>query len=435
MRTLMALAIGLSVAGAAPAESPAENTSASPVSAWISVYQTGIAASRRHSDDEALQFFARSWQISDRDEERGLSADAAGQTCRRLGRVTDARQWTERAWQAFSRDPRLVSRLAVTAANLSDLDRSIGDYTSAERNLREVLASPAVDAQTQAFLRNNLADLLREEGREDEARPLFGESIGAASLSSRERASALIGLADIERQQSAWESSISRWNEAIGICRRSQDEAAEAIALRGLGLTWLQSGVVARAEPLLRRSLRIMDANPDTPPEEVASAHSALGELYRAENKLGLAEDEWKRALDIDRPVLGESHPQVAILMEMLSELYSARGEFSEARDYSARALESMSKSFGERSLAVATALTNQAGVEQRARDFDAAARHFETAIQIARAHPEHRSLQTAMAERYARLLKAMHRTREAKALLAESNSWRAAAALAFPVK
>ena len=155
-----------------------------------------------------------------------------------------------------------------------------------------------------------------------------------------------------------------------------------------------------------------------------------MAELYRSENKLALAEGEWSRALQIDRTVLGEAHPQVAILMEMLSDVYSARGEFGLAREYATRASEAMSGSFGENSMPVAAALTNRAFVEERAGDLDAAAKDYERAIGIARAHPEHRSLQTAMIQRYAGLLKTMHRSREAKALLANVRRRQS-----FPVK
>jgi tetratricopeptide (TPR) repeat protein len=259
-------------------------------------------------------------------------------------------------------------------------------------------------------------------GRSTEAQSLFKESIDSGTVPWQLRAGALIGLADIDGQNGDWEASIGRWNEVLEICRREKDEKTEAIALRGFAVTWLRSGTAARAEPLLRRSLRMMENNPDMPPEQIASTLASMGELYRSENKLALAEGEWSRALQIDRAALGEAHPQVAWLMEMLADLYSARGEFSLAREYATGASEMMSGSFGENSMPVAVALTNRAIVEQRARDLDAAAKDYEHAIAIARVHPEHRSIEAGMIQRYAGLLKAMHRTREAKAMLTQGD-------------
>jgi tetratricopeptide (TPR) repeat protein len=399
------------------------------------VYQSAVDASRQHRDEEARDLLGKSWQTAVTDDERGLAADGLGQTERRLGRMEEAKQWLGRAIEAFRQDPKQAHRLAVAAANLSDLERTTGNYDGAEAVLRKILNSPPGDEDARGFIRNSLADLLREEGRSQEAQRLFRETLDSPGPTARERIASMIGLADIDRAQSAWVSSISQWNEALDISRREKDQAAEAIILRGLGLTWLQSGSTARAEPLLKKSLKLVEANTEMAPEEVAGSHAGLAALYRAENKLALAEDEWTRALGIDRPLLGDTHPQVAILMEMLSDCYAARGEFAVARDYAARAADAMGRTFGENSMAQAAALTNQAGVEQRAGSFAAAARHFERAITIARAHPEHRSIGITMIERYAGLLKAMHRSGAAKALLAQRNEWRENQPSAFAVK
>jgi tetratricopeptide (TPR) repeat protein len=421
MRTPIALAIYVSLNAACLAEGPvAVNNNTE----WAAAYEAGLAAGQGPNNQQALDLFERSWETSRTAGERGMSAASLGRTYNRLGRVNEAKEWLERARQAFNTDPRLASKLAITASALADVYRTMGDYPGSERLLREALVSPSCDAESRAMLRNNLADLLREEGRSSEAQPLFKESIGLDVISWQQRVGALIGLAEIDRQNGEWAASINRWNEVLETCRRERDERAEATALRGLGAAWLDSGAPARAEPLLRRGLRMMENNANMPPEEVASAHSSLAELYLSENKLALAEDEWSCALQIDSTVLGQGHPQVAVLMAKLSDVYSARGEFGLAREYARRAAETMKGSFGDNSMPVATALTNQAAVEQRAGDFDAAAKDYERAIRIARSHPEHRALQAVMIKRYAGLLKAMHRSGEAKALYTEARSF-----------
>ena len=435
MRTPIAPAIYVSVvlgltATGSFAEGPAsvaKSASEGPapdslVANWTTIYDAGLAASQRHNDEESLRLFERSWETSRTAGQRGASAAGFGQMYRRLDHVTEAKEWLEHARQAFGADSRLGSKLALTTADLADLYRATSEYPEAERLLREALASPVCDAESKGLLRNNLADLLREEGRSTEAEPLFKESIDLSATPWKQRVGALIGLADIDRQKGDWETSVSRWSEALEICRRERDRRAESVALRGLGITWLKAGVPARAEPLLRRSLSIMENDTDMPAEQVASGHSGLAELYRSENKLALAESEWSRALQIDRTALGEGHPQVAVLMEMLAEVYSARGEFDLAREYSTRASDAMRSSFGENSMPVAAALTNRAGVEERASALDAAAKDYDRAVDIARAHPEYRSFQIALVQRYAGLLKAMHRSREAKALLTQAS-------------
>jgi tetratricopeptide (TPR) repeat protein len=437
MRTPIALAICVSLIEASTATvSFAEGPVAANKndSEWTVAYKSGLAAGQRHDNEEARAIFEQAWGTSSTPLQRGAAANGVGVAYGRLGRTNEAKEWLERARQAFGADPRLASRLAATVMDLADLHRTAGDYGTAEHLLRDVLASPSCsaestcDVQSRGFLLNNLGDLLREEGRTAEAQPLFKESIDLAisnlgTSNWRQRVGALIGLADIGRQEGEWADSIKHWNEAIEICHRERDEKSEAIAIRGLGVTWLHAGSAARAEPLLRRSLRIMEDNPGLPAEELASTHSGLAELYRSENKLAMAEDEWSRALRIDQVALGNAHPQVAVLMEMLSEVYSARGEPGQARDYAMRASDTMTSSFGENSMPVATALLNQALVEERAGDLGGAAKHYERAIGIARFHPEHRPLQAVMIRRYAGLLKTMHRSREAKALLANGDT------------
>jgi tetratricopeptide (TPR) repeat protein len=420
MRARTAVAVSLLFALDAFAEVPSYSGAE-----WISVYQSALAANQRHDDETARILLEKCWQTEENDEERGLAADGLGETMRRLGRAKDAQEWFERAAEDFRKDPKQALHLAVAVGNLADMKRSGGDYQGAEVVLRGELSSDICDVQTRGFLRNRLADLLREQGRTAEAQTLFRQTLDSRDLTPRERISSLVGLADIDRQQSAWQTSISQWSEALELSRHEKDEAAEAIVLRGLGITWLEAGSPARAEPLLRRSLKLMEANAGVPSEEVACSHAGLAQLYRAENKLALAEDEWRRALEIDRRVLGEAHPQVAILMEMLSDVYAARGEFAMARDYATRALHAMSGAFGDGSMAAAAALVSQATVEQRAGELTAATGDFERALAIARAHPGYRSVGITIMERYAGLLKTMHRGGEARTVLAQRNALR----------
>jgi tetratricopeptide (TPR) repeat protein len=417
MRTLVALTIYVSLATGAFAEA-GDGAEAE----WKTAYESGVSASRRQNFEEALSYFQQSWDAAHSLEERGVSATDLGQTWRHLGKFKEARQWLERAREEWIRDPRQGYSQAISASYLADVYRTLGDYPGAERVLREAVLSSECDPELRATIQNNLADLFREEGRNTEAQPIFLAVLGERAASSRQKIAALIGLADIDRQTEKQEASIDRWNQVLEICRREKDEKTEAIALRGLATTWLQSGSLARAEPLLRRSLRIMENNPDTPPELLASSVATMGELYRAENKLALAENEWLRALQINRKALGETHPQVAWLMEMLADVYSARGDFGLAREYATKAFQIMLGSFGENSMPVAAALTNRALVEERANNPEAAANDYARALDIARGHPESRFLRTALVQRYAMLLKAMHRSREAKALVSQSD-------------
>jgi tetratricopeptide (TPR) repeat protein len=423
MRAPIALSIYVSLTVFAFAEQPAIPQEIS--AQWKVVYNQGLTASDHQNHEEALALFRKSWETAENDEARGASAIGVAQTFRHLNNRKDASLWYERARTAWMNVPNGGGMAAAASLNLADIERSFGDYVAAERTLRDASASPCNDARSRILLRNDLADLLREEGRSIEARPLFQQTLDSPDTASPQRVTALIGLADIGRQDRAWEQSIALWNQALDLSRSDHDSGTEAIELRGLASTWLAAGSSARAEPLFRRALKLMESDPVLPPEQIATVHAGLGELYRSENKLTLAEEEWTQALDLDRKALGESHPQIAWLMEMLADVFSSRGQFELAGDYATRASQIMSSSFGENSMPVAAALTNRALIEERANQLDAAVRDYARATAISRTFPDHRSIHIAMMQRYSALLKTMHRAGEAKAAAAEVQSFR----------
>lgn len=314
---------------------------------------------------------------------------------------------------------------ATRQARLVSSYHRSGDYHAAEASLRDWLAAEPAASPMHLTVQNNLAHLLREEGRNTEARQLFAQTIDSPGVTPDQRLSALIGLADIDEQRGTSKASIDEWNSAVELAHNSGDTTSEADALRGLGHTWLCAGSPARAEPLLRRSLRMVENDTTASPLQVAASLGAMAEYYHTENKLALAEDAWSRALAIERKVLGDAHPQVALLMEMLAGVYSERGEKELARDYAERAVDSMRQWFGDASPAAGASLANLAMVEQRAHTLDNAAHHYQTAIGILRGFPELAPTLKVVLQRYAGVLKAMHRDREAKALDSEVKAFR----------
>jgi tetratricopeptide (TPR) repeat protein len=391
---------------------------------WLTMHEAGLAALGRQNYDEAAECFQQSWLAASTEEEKGVSANDAGQVLRRLKRRKEAREWLLRAYAVWKSDPLADYNLAVAASSLGTLYRDDGDYREAETLLRAALGARKLESNSAATIRNDLADLLREEGRIDEATPLFAESLGDSSISLARRVDALSGAADADRQRGDMAASAKKWNEVLEIALAQKDEFCEAVASRGLAAMYLTAGDLSRAEPLYRRSLSLLESNPATPRQDLATTLSSVAALYRAQNKLALAEDAWSRALKLDREVLGDVHPQVAWVMEMLADVYSARGESHEAEDYSSQAVETMQRLFGDKSMPTAVALANRATVEQRANAFDRAAGDYERAVGIAREHPANDGLEKLLMERYADLLKAMHRNREAKEISKMAHSF-----------
>ncbi|MGA2711615.1 MAG: tetratricopeptide repeat protein [Bryobacteraceae bacterium] len=424
MRIPIALVIYVSLAAAAVFDCAAEVPQTGAPD-WASTHTAGVAAFQRQSYEEAIECFQQSWSLSRGPAQRGISANDLGQAYRLLGRPNDAKEWLRQAYDVWRADPHAGHNTAVAASSLGSLFRDAGDYARAEIFLREALGVSNLDPDSAAMVRTVLADLLREQGRVAEARGLFLETVNhREGVLSKNLVNALIGLAEIDGKAGDREASAKEWNEVLAIARSEGDELSEAIASRGLGSMWLTAGDPARAEPLLRRSLSIMESNPGATPLDLANALCSMGLLYRAGNKLALAEAAWSRALELERKALGDIHPQVAWLREMLADVYAERGECDKARDYATQALEAMKRSLGEDALPTATAFANRAAVERRASDLDAAAKDYERAFGIAHAHPGNEPLEKVLIERYASLLKTMHRDRQAKELSALARSF-----------
>ncbi len=117
----------------------------------------------------------------------------------------------------------------------------------------------------------------------------------------------------------------------------------------------------AKAEPLLRQSQQLHEANtrPDSP--RVAEVLNNLALLLKATNRLPEAEPLFRRALAIDEKSYGPDHPNVAIYLNNLAELLRATNRLSEAEPLYRRAIAIGEKSYGPDQPDVATRLNNLA--------------------------------------------------------------------------
>jgi tetratricopeptide (TPR) repeat protein len=233
-----------------------------------------------------------------------------------------------------------------------------------------------------------------------------------------------------------WGESIALWNRIgeIGETGMASDEEAlelRAVVSAGLGDTWLDSGNLARAEPLLRRSLELLRQNPAAHQSQLAVALAAMARLYVAQGKLALAGDAVGEAIERDEKALGAAHPQVAALLEARADIRSRRGETQDARDDLERARAIMAGHLGANSTAVAAVLAALGDVEARAKQPAVAVARYAEAVEMLRnGGGDTLQVASAIVPRYAAALRAAHRSEEAKVLLRSfPASWRPASA------
>ena len=415
MRALIAAAIVVFLNGTLHAEPAAES--------WSVVHAAALREEAAGHSDEEMRLFRRSWVLAQSGDEQALSAEEIGIVLHRGGDGAQAKYWLERARAGFTDLKGSEEHLSRIDMLLGGIARDAGDYVTAEAFMRSSLAEWPVRNSFTASTTNALADLLREQGRDNEAAELFARVLRIDDLTPRQRIDALLGSADIERGLGAWQSSANKWNAAITEARNQGDGLDEAIGLRGLGSTWLDAGVPARAEPLLRQALALLKVNPAAPGEQTAGVLLRLGDLYVGENKLRLAEEAYEEALKLNRSLLGEEHPQTGRLLEDLAIVYSLRGDIATARDLAAQSVDLMTKAMGAGSLPVASSLSTQAIVETQAKDLSAAAEFYRQALEIARRYPGNQRMELMLIERYSAVMQAMHRGREAEALKSEAKT------------
>jgi tetratricopeptide (TPR) repeat protein len=421
MRTLVALVVYASISAAATISGSAgqENLASNT---WLMKHNTGLAAMKESRFEEAAQRFEECWTLSRTSLERGLAANDTGMALKKLGRMPEAVPWLERALNEWNGN---ADRFAQTSRALYDAYRRWGDYVAAERVLRNAIArncSPGIHV----VLATDLGDLLREQGRALEAGPLFESVVKDSSASPESRAWALLGLSDIERQQNAWQASVQHAMAVARLAREKDDLELEAIALRAMGNGWLDARDLAQAEPALRRSLEIFQKLPEAGAEQTSDVLASLGFLYRIENKPGLAADALERALNMKRLALGPEHPQLALILELLADVRSSTGESDAARALMQQCMAILNRRLGEQSVPMAVALSNAAEIELRGGQLEAAADDYGRALGMFRQLGAERAvLMLQVMDRYASLLKRMHRGREAKTLRNEAKAIR----------
>jgi tetratricopeptide (TPR) repeat protein len=229
----------------------------------------------------------------------------------------------------------------------------------------------------------------------------------------------LVESAELTRDLHRRSESIAEWNKIGEMADSEHSRELEEVFAGGLGEAWFLAGNLARAEPLLRRSLQLLREDPGTSPSQVATALGLMARLYINDGRLALAEEALDEAIAKDEENLGAAHPRVATLLELKADVLSRRGEIQSARNNVERARGIMTTHFGSNSTEVAGVLTESGDVEARAKRPEAAVVQYSIAMGLLRAcGADGLRFEPALVARYAAALKAAHRPEEARALL-----------------
>jgi tetratricopeptide (TPR) repeat protein len=374
----------------------------------------------------ALTVLTRCGELAQTPVEIGVTANDRGLVLFQTGQLKEAKQSLLKAVDIWKTIQDTAGRLAQTSVILAEVDRDLGDYSAAEQLLRDALKQipegeplKGANLEAKALATADLGDLLREEGRGAEARAFLAQVGELNGVSWRRLAEATVGLAELDGDAHSWDQSTAEWNKVIDVAHAHSDASLEAVAKRGLGQEWLDRGDPARAEPLLRSALATFESDPSANPGQFAPTLTCLAQLYLGENKLALAEDALTKALDEDQRMLGETNPQMAVVLEMLGDTLARRNQMDVARQHLDRAAHIIAGTFGEQSTLAGAAFASWGVIEQRANYPARAIELFQKALGlISPTDVTSNALRMNVLRHYAEVLKATHHKQEANAVL-----------------
>jgi tetratricopeptide (TPR) repeat protein len=202
---------------------------------------------------------------------------------------------------------------------------------------------------------------------------------------------------------------------AFFIAEQSGDLRLTGMVLNTLGVVLAGEGEAARSEPVLRRSVGLLEQADGPDALNVARAANNLITLYADTRQYAKAEQEITRILPIYERALGPEHPDYALALSNMFTILYQQGRGVEGEPYLRRAIAIGEKVFPQ-SLNMANIDHCLAVFETTAGNYKEAARLFERiiAIQERLLGPGHPLLARTLVN-YSSVLQHLHQKTEAK--------------------
>jgi tetratricopeptide (TPR) repeat protein len=116
---------------------------------------------------------------------------------------------------------------------------------------------------------------------------------------------------------------------------------------------------------LFQHSLALLEST-NAPPSDSSAVLNHLATVYQREQQWALAKQSYERALEIDRRVLGDEHPRLAIYLSNLAIVAQNMGDLRQAESLCLEAIERNVRAYGDRHPETAAAKGNYGLLLQR---------------------------------------------------------------------
>ena len=210
--------------------------------------------------------------------------------------------------------------------------------------------------------------------------------------------------------------------QATACATRSSDPRLMGVTLNILGVVLSAEGENARAEPVLRRSVALLEQAEGPDSFEVAKAENNLAMLYLNDREYAKAGIEMARALPAYES-LGTDNPELALILGNVFAVLASQHRAEEGEPYLRRALAIGEKAFPN-SLKMANLQVCLAALENSRENYKDAARLLESAVatQERLLGPDHPTLAHTL-QGYSAVLRHLHRNAQAKIAQNRANS------------
>jgi serine/threonine-protein kinase len=265
-----------------------------------------------------------------------------------------------------------VSSFLVNLFKLSDPQENRGNQVTA----RELLDSGAKRLEvglqdqpaTKAALLGTVGAVYDSLGQYKEALPLLTESLSLQPQAhDRTRITTLLELGRAHWNAGDLSGAEAPLQEAMHLSQDNYGAVSQESgrSLWALGQLRYQQSRFGEAKQLYSRGLDILE-NTSAPATDVSALLDDLAQVYADEQQWALAKQTYERALEIDRRVLGDDHPRVAMRLNNLAVVAQHIGDLKLAETLFRDAIRRDEQAYGDQHPETGTARGNYGLLLQR---------------------------------------------------------------------
>jgi eukaryotic-like serine/threonine-protein kinase len=306
--------------------------------------------------------------LGEHHRETAAAEGLLGMAFLRLGQTDEAEKFLRQSLNGLERNGR-SDEVAIALHDLGYLLLSQGKLEEAEVIERKALTAmkalwAANDPRIAAAL-PALAQVLTSRGKLREAESTLREALAIQQQREQDSISVahiLVDLANVLIAESKLDEALVASRTALKIYQQVASDQPDLIvrALMSVAGCLLTQGKHAEAEPLIRKGLQAkMNQSTNASPELATMLGTLAVTLSQHPEKRAEAESKMRQALVMNRLLLGDEHPTVALSLNNLAGILRDEGKLEEARSTYQQALDMKRKLVGNQDRDIHTILKN----------------------------------------------------------------------------